>query len=58
MGRVDDVINVSEHRLGTMEVEAALVAHPKKAEAAALGRPDYARRCDRLQAMQSLSDRS
>ena len=29
MGRVDDVINVSGHRLGTMEVESALVAHPK-----------------------------
>ena len=34
MGRVDDVINVSGHRLGTMEVESALVAHPKVAEAA------------------------
>jgi acetyl-CoA synthetase len=40
MGRVDDVINVSGHRLGTMEVESALVAHPKVAEAAAVGRPD------------------
>jgi len=39
MGRVDDVINVSGHRLGTMEVESALVAHPKVAEAAAVGRP-------------------
>jgi acetyl-CoA synthetase len=34
MGRVDDVLNVSGHRLGTMEVESALVAHPKVAEAA------------------------
>ena len=34
MGRVDDVINVSGHRLGTMEIESALVAHPKVAEAA------------------------
>ena len=40
MGRVDDVINVSGHRLGTMEVESALVAHPKVAEAACVGRPD------------------
>ncbi len=40
MGRVDDVINVSGHRLGTMEVESALVAHPKVAEAAVGGRPD------------------
>ncbi len=40
MGRVDDVINVSGHRLGTMEVESALVAHPKVAEAAVVGRPD------------------
>jgi acetyl-CoA synthetase len=39
MGRVDDVINVSGHRLGTMEVESALVSHPKVAEAAAVGRP-------------------
>jgi acetyl-CoA synthetase len=39
MGRVDDVINVSGHRLGTMEVESALVAHPKVAEAAVVGRP-------------------
>jgi acetyl-CoA synthetase len=38
MGRVDDVINVSGHRLGTMEVESALVAHPKVAEAAVVGR--------------------
>jgi acetyl-CoA synthetase len=40
MGRVDDVINVSGHRLSTMEVESALVAHPKVAEAAVVGRPD------------------
>jgi acetyl-CoA synthetase len=39
MGRVDDVINVSGHRLGTMEVESALVAHPLVAEAAVVGRP-------------------
>ena len=39
MGRVDDVINVSGHRLGTMEIESALVAHPKVAEAAVVGRP-------------------
>ena len=39
MGRVDDVLNVSGHRLGTMEVESALVAHPKVAEAAVVGRP-------------------
>jgi acetyl-CoA synthetase len=40
MGRVDDVINVSGHRLSTMEVESALVAHPSVAEAAVVGRPD------------------
>ncbi|HZS47777.1 MAG TPA: acetate--CoA ligase [Blastocatellia bacterium] len=40
MGRVDDVINVAGHRLGTMEVESALVSHPKVAEAAVVGRPD------------------
>jgi acetyl-CoA synthetase len=39
LGRVDDVINVSGHRLGTMEIESALVAHPKVAEAAVVGRP-------------------
>lgn len=39
MGRLDDVINVSGHRLGTMEVESALVAHPKVAEAAVVGMP-------------------
>ena len=40
MGRVDDVINVAGHRLGTMEVESALVSHPKVAAAAVVGRPD------------------
>ena len=40
MGRVDDVLNVSGHRLGTMEIESALVSHPKVAEAAVVGRPD------------------
>ena len=40
MGRVDDVLNVSGHRLGTMEVESALVSHPLVAEAAVVGRPD------------------
>ena len=39
-GRVDDVINVSGHRLGTAEVESALVSHPLVAEAAVVGRPD------------------
>lgn len=40
MGRVDDVINVSGHRLGTMEIESALVSHPSVAEAAVVGKPD------------------
>ena len=40
MGRVDDVINVSGHRLSTMEVESALVAHPAVAESAVIGKPD------------------
>jgi acetyl-CoA synthetase len=40
MGRVDDVLNVSGHRLSTMEIESALVHHPKVAEAAVVGRPD------------------
>lgn len=40
LGRVDDVLNVSGHRLGTMEVESSLVSHPKVAEAAVVGRPD------------------
>ena len=39
MGRIDDVINVSGHRLSTIEVESALVSHPLVAEAAAVGRP-------------------
>ena len=39
MGRIDDVLNVSGHRLGTMEVESALVAHPSVAEAAVVGKP-------------------
>jgi acetyl-CoA synthetase len=40
MGRIDDVMNVSGHRIGTMEVESAIVAHPDVAEAAVVGRPD------------------
>ena len=40
MGRVDDVLNVSGHRLGTAEIESALVAHIKVAEAAVVGKPD------------------
>jgi len=40
MGRVDDVLNVSGHRLSTMEVESALVNHPAVAEAAVVGKPD------------------
>ena len=40
MGRIDDVLNVSGHRLGTMEIESALVANEKVAEAAVVGRPD------------------
>ena len=39
MGRIDDVLNVSGHRLGTMEIESALVAHPRVAEAAVVGKP-------------------
>ncbi len=39
MGRIDDVLNVAGHRLGTMEVESALVAHPRVAEAAVVGKP-------------------
>jgi acetyl-CoA synthetase len=38
MGRIDDVLNVAGHRLGTMEIESALVAHPRVAEAAVVGR--------------------
>jgi acetyl-CoA synthetase len=40
MGRVDDVVNVAGHRLGTAEIESVLVAHPWVAEAAVVGRPD------------------
>ena len=40
MGRIDDVLKVSGHRLGTMEIESALVAHARVAEAAVVGRPD------------------
>jgi acetyl-CoA synthetase len=40
MGRIDDVLNVAGHRLGTAEIESALVSHPKVAEAAVVGRPD------------------
>ncbi len=40
MGRIDDVLNVSGHRLSTIEIESALVSHPAVAEAAAVGRPD------------------
>jgi acetyl-CoA synthetase len=40
MGRIDDVVNVAGHRLGTMEVESALVSHPAVAEAAVVGKPD------------------
>ena len=40
MGRIDDVLNVAGHRLGTMEIESALVSNPKVAEAAVVGRPD------------------
>jgi acetyl-CoA synthetase len=43
MGRVDDVLNVSGHRLGTMEVESALVSHEAVAEAAVVGKPDEIR---------------
>ena len=39
-GRIDDVLNVAGHRIGTAEVESALVSHPSVAEAAAVGRPD------------------
>ena len=46
MGRIDDVLNVSGHRLGTMEIESALVSNPMVAEAAVVGRPDdQAMRC-------------
>jgi acetyl-CoA synthetase len=39
MGRIDDVLKVSGHRLGTMEIESALVSHPRVAEAAVVGKP-------------------
>jgi acetyl-CoA synthetase len=39
-GRIDDVINVAGHRLGTMEIESAIVSHPAVAEAAVVGKPD------------------
>jgi acetyl-CoA synthetase len=39
LGRVDDVLNVAGHRIGTMEVESALVDHPRVAEAAVVGKP-------------------
>jgi acetyl-CoA synthetase len=39
-GRIDDVLNVSGHRMGTMEIESALVANPLVAESAVVGRPD------------------
>ena len=39
LGRVDDVLNVAGHRIGTMEVESALVDHPSVAEAAVVGKP-------------------
>jgi acetyl-CoA synthetase len=40
VGRIDDVLNVSGHRIGTAEIESALVSHPAVAEAAAVGKPD------------------
>ena len=40
VGRIDDVLNVAGHRLGTSEIESALVSHPRVAEAAVVGRPD------------------
>ena len=40
VGRIDDVLNVSGHRIGTAEVESAIVSHPSVAEAAVVGRPD------------------
>jgi acetyl-CoA synthetase len=40
MGRIDDVMNISGHRIGTMELESALVSHHDVAEAAVVGRPD------------------
>src|SRR5574338_1155394 len=40
VGRIDDVLNVAGHRLGTSEIESALVSHSRVAEAAVVGRPD------------------
>ena len=40
IGRIDDVLNVAGHRLGTSEIESAMVSHPSVAEAAVVGRPD------------------
>jgi acetyl-CoA synthetase len=40
VGRIDDVLNVAGHRIGTAEIESAFVSHPAVAEAAAVGRPD------------------
>jgi acetyl-CoA synthetase len=40
VGRIDDVLNVAGHRIGTAEIESALVSHPSVAEAAAVGKPD------------------
>ncbi len=48
MGRIDDVLNVSGHRLGTMEIESALVSNPLVAEAAVVGRPDATDRRSRV----------
>ncbi len=44
MGRIDDVLNVAGHRLGTSEIESALVSHPEVAEAAAVGPPGRTQR--------------
>ncbi len=43
VGRIDDVLNVAGHRLGTSEIESSLVSHPQVAEAAVVGRPDEAK---------------
>jgi acetyl-CoA synthetase len=40
VGRIDDVLNVAGHRIGTAEIESALVSHPAVAEAAVVGKPD------------------
>jgi non-ribosomal peptide synthetase component E (peptide arylation enzyme) len=47
MGRIDDVVNVSGHRIGTAEVESALVSHPKVAEAAVTPMPHEIKGTDR-----------